>query len=261
MHPVLFHIGPITVYSYGFLIAVGAAIGFAFMARRGRIEFGMTFDQANTLFILLIAAGVIGGKLFMIFEDPSYYLSHLSKLVSGSGFVFYGSLLLCIPTMLWYFRRNRLPILGMLDIMAIVTCIVHGFGRLGCFMAGCCYGLSTDSWLGVVFTDPACQARPLDTPIHPTQLYESLFLFGLMATLWTLKARKKFEGQVFLLYLIAYAAGRSMIELFRGDIERGFVIDGILSNSQLISLLVAAVALFFYLKLKRKGNLDLNSPS
>ncbi len=261
MHPVLFHLGPITVYSYGFLIAVGAGLGFTFMSRRGRKEFGMTFDQANTLFILLIAAGVIGGKLFMIFEDPSYYLSHLSKLVSGSGFVFYGSLLLCIPTMLWYFRRNRLPLLGMLDIMAIVTCIVHGFGRLGCFMAGCCYGLPTDSWLGVIFTDPTCQARPLDTPIHPTQLYESLFLFILMGTLMLLKARKKFEGQVFLVYLIVYAVGRSVIELFRGDIERGFVIDGILSNSQLISLLVAVVAMYFYVKLNRKSKLDANAPS
>lgn len=261
MHPVLFHLGPITVYSYGFLIAVGAGLGFTFMSRRGRKEFGMTFDQANTLFILLIAAGVIGGKLFMIFEDPSYYLSHLSKLVSGSGFVFYGSLLLCIPTMLWYFRRNRLPLLGMLDIMAIVTCIVHGFGRLGCFMAGCCYGLPTDSWLGVIFTDPTCQARPLDTPIHPTQLYESLFLFILMGTLMLLKARKKFEGQVFLVYLIVYAVGRSVIELFRGDIERGFVIDGILSNSQLISLLVAVVAMYFYVKLNRKSKLGANAPS
>jgi phosphatidylglycerol:prolipoprotein diacylglycerol transferase len=150
--------------------------------------------------------------------------------------------------------------LPMLDIMAIVTCIVHGFGRLGCFMAGCCYGLPTDSWLGVVFTDPLCQARPLNTSLYPTQLIESTFIFILMSGLLFLKSRKTFDGQVFLVYLVAYACGRSVIEMFRGDIERGFIIKDILSNSQLISLLIAVVALYFYVKLNRKAKLILNNP-
>lgn len=255
MHPILFEAGPVTIYTYGFLIAAGAALGFTYMARQGKKEFGITFDQANTLFIILVVAGVVGGKFFMIFEDPSYYAKNIGKLFSGSGFVFYGSLLFCIPTMLWFFKRNKLPVLAMLDIMAIVTCIVHGFGRLGCFMAGCCYGLPTDSWLGVIFTDPICQAKPLNTPIHPTQLYESMFVFLLMTGLFILKVRKKFNGQVFLVYLIVYAFGRSVIELFRGDIDRGFVIEDIISNSQFISLLIIGTALYFYVKLNRKVNL------
>ena len=255
MHPVLFEAGPVTIYTYGFLIAIGAILGFLYMYRESKRLYGMSFDQANSLFILLIAAGVIGGKFFMIFEDPSEYLSHPGRLFSSSGFVFYGSLLFCIPSMLFFFRYHKLPTLGMLDVMAIVTCIVHAFGRLGCFMAGCCYGLPTDSFLGVIFSDPACQAKPLHTPLHPTQLYESSFILILMLGLLVLKARKKFDGQVFLLYLMMYAAGRSVIEIFRGDISRGFVIDGILSNSQLISLIMIAVAGYFYVKLNRKGNL------
>src|ERR1041385_1750349 len=196
MHPILFKAGPITIYTYGFLIALGCIFAFTYMWRTSK----MSFDQANTLFILLIVAGIIGGKLFLIFEDPTGYLKQLGRLLSGSGFVFYGSLLLCIHTMLLFFRSNQLPILSMLDIMAIVTCIVHGFGRLGCFMAGCCYGLPTDSFLGVIFTDPACQARPLNTPIHPTQLYEASFIFLLLMGLLILKRRKSFDGQVFLVY-------------------------------------------------------------
>jgi len=250
MYPILFEIGSFTVYSYGFAIAVGCIAAFTYMWRTSK----MTFDQANTLFILLIAAGVIGGKLFMIFEDPAAYFNQPSKLFSGSGFVFYGSLLLCIPTMLWYFRKNKLPILSMLDIMAIVTCIVHGFGRLGCFMAGCCYGLPTDSFLAVVFSDPVCPA-PLHTPLHPTQLYEATFIFCLMSALLILKKRKAFDGQVFLVYLIAYASGRAVIELFRGDIERGFIVKDIISISQFISLLIIATALYFYVKLNRNVNL------
>jgi phosphatidylglycerol:prolipoprotein diacylglycerol transferase len=258
MHPILFEAGPLTIYTYGFLIALGAGLGFTYMARQGKKQFGITFDQANTLFILLIVAGVVGGKLFMIFEDPAYYVRNPGKLISSSGFVFYGSLLLCIPTMLWFFKRNKLPVLGMLDIMAIVTCIVHGFGRLGCFMAGCCYGLPTDSWLGLIFTNPLCQAKPLDVAIHPTQLYESVFIFLLMSGLLLLKSRKKFDGQVFLVYLIIYACGRSIIEMFRGDIERGFLIKDIISNSQFISLLIVCVSAYFYVKLSGNANLIVN---
>jgi phosphatidylglycerol:prolipoprotein diacylglycerol transferase len=256
VHPVLFEIGSFTIYSYGFLIAIGCVAAFTYMWRASKIS----FDQANTLFILLIVAGIVGGKIFMIFESPSFYFRNPFKLLSSSGFVFYGSLLFCIPTMLWFFRKNKLPVLPMLDIMAIVTCIVHGFGRLGCFMAGCCYGLPTDSWLGVVFTDPLCQARPLNTSLYPTQLIESTFIFILMSGLLFLKSRKTFDGQVFLVYLVAYACGRSVIEMFRGDIERGFIIKDILSNSQLISLLIAVVALYFYVKLNRKAKLILNNP-
>lgn len=143
----------------------------------------------------------------------------------------------------------------MLDVMAIVTCIVHGFGRIGCFMAGCCYGIPTDSFLGVTFTDAKCQAEPLNTSLHPTQLYEATLIFSIMAVLWIFKSRKKFNGQLFLLYLMTYAFGRGILELFRGDIQRGFVVENILSNSQFISLLVIAAALFFYVRLRRKSNL------
>jgi phosphatidylglycerol:prolipoprotein diacylglycerol transferase len=73
--------------------------------------------------------------------------------------------------------------------------------------------------------------------------------------LWWLRSRKQFHGQLFLLYLIAYATGRGVIELFRGDLARGFVIDGVLSNSQFISLLVIGTAFYFYAKWKRRGKL------
>ncbi len=260
MHPILFNFESFTIYTYGFCIAIGALLGFTYMAYQGKKQFGMSFDQSNTLFVLLIVAGVVGGKFFMIFEDPSYYLSQPTKLLSGSGFVFYGSLLFCIPTMAWFFRKNKIPALAMLDVMAVVTCIVHGFGRIGCFMAGCCHGTPTDHFLGVTFTNEACQAKPLGTPLHPTQLYEASFIFLLLGALLLLKNKKQFHGQLFLIYLMVYAVGRGVIEIFRGDLARGFLIEGILSNSQFISLLVIAAALLVYAKWKRSGNLNPSTP-
>jgi phosphatidylglycerol---prolipoprotein diacylglyceryl transferase len=256
MHPILFKIGSITIYTYGFFIALGATLGGLYMWRQGKKQFGLTFDQANTLFVLLILAGVVGGKAFVLFEDPTYYFKNLSKLFSGSGFVFYGSLLTCIPAMLWYFKKNNIPTLAMLDVMAVVTCIVHGFGRIGCFNAGCCYGIPTDSFLGVTFTNPICQASPLNTPLHPSQLYEATLIFSILIFLLIQKNYKKFQGQQFLLYLIIYAAGRSLLETMRGDLERGFVIKDWISNSQFISALVSTVAIYFYVKLNRKANLN-----
>lgn len=254
MHPVLFHLGSITIYTYGFFIALGAVAGSLYMWKQGNKEYGMSFDQANTLFVLLIVAGVVGGKLFMIFESPSYYLNHLSELLTSNGFVFYGSLLTAIPLMLWYFRKNKLPVHGMLDIMAVVTCLVHGFGRIGCFNAGCCYGVPTDKPWGVVFTDTACQARPLGESLHPTQLYEAAFIFCIIFFLLWLKPRKSFNGQLFLTYLMIYAAGRCVLEIFRGDLQRGFIFNGLLSTSQAISIVIIAAAAFFFIRW-RKANL------
>ena len=256
MHPILFEVGSFTIYTYGFFIAMGAVLGGLYTWWQGKKQFGWTFDQANTLFVLLIFAGVIGGKVFVLFEDPTYYLKNLSKLFSGSGFVFYGSLLTAIPVMLWFFKKNKIPTLAMLDVMAIVTCIVHGLGRIGCFNAGCCYGLRTDSFLGVVFTDPVCQANPLNVSLHPTQLYEVTLILGILIFLLIQKKYKKFDGQQFILYLIIYAIGRSALETLRGDLERGFIIKDWVSNSQFISALVIGVAIYFYVKLNRKANLN-----
>ncbi len=249
MHPVLFEIGSFTIYTYGFCIAIGALLGFTYMAWQGKKQFGLSFDQSNTLFLIIVISAIVGGKLFLIFEN-STFISHPSKLLSGSGFVFYGSLLTCIPAMLWFFRKHKIPLWSMLDVMGIVTCILHTCGRIGCLMAGCCYGKPTDSIFGITFTSPVCQADPLNTPLHPTQLYEAGFIFFILIVLLVLKNRKQFEGQLFLIYLILYALGRAIIEVFRGDLERGFLVDNYLSNSQFISLLMIAGALYFYVKLR-----------
>ncbi len=254
MHPVLFEVGNITVYSYGFMIALGVIGAVAYLVVQGKKDVGLTFDQANTLFLFIFIAAFVGGKVFLLFENPSLYLGNPSRLFTGRGFVFYGSFLFAVPTMLWFFRKHKLDPYKMLDVMAIVTCIVHMFGRLGCFLAGCCYGKPTDSWFAVTFTDEACQAEPLNTPLFPTQLMEAGYIFIVMIILLIIKRRfQKFYGQLFLLYLILYAIGRSILEIFRGDVARGFIIEGYLSHSQFIALLIVMAAIFVYMKWSKKN--------
>lgn len=255
MHPILFEIGKFTVYTYGFMIAMGVISGVAYMAIRGKKEVGLTFDQANNLFLLIFIAAVVGGKVFLFFENTAFYLEKPGRLFTGSGFVFYGSFLFAVPTMLWFFRKNKLPTYQMLDIMAITTCLVHMFGRVGCFFAGCCYGQPTDGFLSVIFTDPACQANPLNTPLFPSQLMESGFIFLVMVFLLFIRGRKQFHGQMFLLYLMLYAVGRFVLEYFRGDSIRGFVIENYISHSQLIALLIFIVAAVYYRIWKMKNHI------
>lgn len=264
MHPTLFKV-PVpdfleglfgeyfTVYAYGLCIVIGAIAGVTYVAYESKKQFDLSFDKVNTLFLLLLLAAVVGGKAFLYFEDPVRYAGNIKGLLSGRGFVFYGSLLFCIPAMLWYFRKNKIPIMPMLDIMAVTTCLVHMFGRIGCFMAGCCHGIEWHGPLAITFTDPKCLAKPLNTPLHPTQLYSATLILCILLVLLFVKKRKLFDGQLFLLYLILYAMGRSVIEVFRGDISRGFVIEEYLSNSQFISLLVLATASYYIYKNYKKA--------
>jgi phosphatidylglycerol---prolipoprotein diacylglyceryl transferase len=252
MYPILFEFGGVTVYAYGFLIAIGAIAGVIYMARQGKREVGLTFDQANTLFLFIFLAAFIGGKVFLFFEDVPYYLDHPKRLLTGRGFVFYGSFLFAIPVMLLYFRKHKLPVYTMLDVMAVTTCLVHMFGRLGCFFAGCCYGVPTDSVLGVTFTHESCYAEPLGTPLHPTQLYESVYIGLVMVVLLIIRDRRKFHGQLFFLYLMLYACGRFVIEYFRGDLERGFIVENWISHSQFIAILIFFSVLFLYVRKYRQ---------
>lgn len=256
MYPVLFEVGGITVYSYGFLIAIGALAGVAYMVIQGKKDVGLTPDQANTLFLYIFIAAFVGGKVFLFFESPSSYIDNPGKLFKGRGFVFYGSFLFAIPVMFWFFKKHKLNTYKMLDVMAITTCLLHIFGRLGCFMAGCCYGIPTDSVLGVVFSDPACSAKPKHVPLHPTQLYESGYILLVMIALLIIRGRRRFYGQLFLLYLILYAAGRSALEMFRGDEARGYLVDGYLSHAQFVAICIIAATLYVYKRWSKRNRID-----
>lgn len=243
----------VTIYWYGFLIALGAIVAISYTAYHTKKHYQLKFEDINTLFLLLLLASIVGGKVFYFFEDPSYYVSHFGELFTGNGFVFYGSFLFTIPVMLVFFKVHKLPIFGMLDIMGITTCIVHIFGRMGCFMAGCCHGKPWDGPLAVTFTDAHSLASPLQTALHPTQLYSATMIGIILIILLRIKKRQAFPGQIFLSYLILYATGRAIIEIFRGDISRGFIIDGYISHSQFISLILIIIAVVIYYQRYKKS--------
>lgn len=257
MHPELFSIGDFTVHTYGFMIMVGAMLGYFYMAHTAKKDLGIEPERIQNLALIVIVMAFLGGKVFFYLEDPAYYFGTPSNMLKGfrTGFTFYGSLLFVIPAVVWYFRKMKWPLWPMMDRIAIAGCIIHACGRMGCFFAGCCHGVPTDSWLGVSFTATATQADPVGVPLHPTQLYSVTLILTILVILVQLKRHQRFEGQLFLVYVSLYALGRGVIEIFRGDERRGFIIDGWLSHSQLISLIVIAGAagLYWYLRKRQKA--------
>ncbi|HYH15995.1 MAG TPA: prolipoprotein diacylglyceryl transferase [Flavisolibacter sp.] len=252
MKPVLFQWNGIAVHSYGLMIALGVIIGAWYLEKQGKKEIGITSNQVSLLIVLLFAAAFIGGKLFLFFEGDQF---KASDFFSGSGFVFYGSFIMAVPVMLWYFRKQQFPILQTLDIMAVTTCIVHAFGRIGCFMAGCCYGKPTYGHWGVQYSDPGTSAEPLHTYLHPVQLYEASYILvvGLLLLL-TRTYFRKFYGQLFLTYLLLYAIGRAILENYRGDYVRGYVF-GSVSNAQFTAFIITVISIGLYTWLQRSGKL------
>jgi len=160
-----------------------------------------------------------------------------------------GGILAGLLTAYLYCRKKGLIFAQWLDIMLPPVAVAQGFGRLGCFMAGCCYGLPTDSCLGVVF--PAGSGAPAGIPLWPTQLFSAGGDFLIAAILLLYDRKEHPKGQVGILYLLLYAVGRFAIEFFRND-PRGNV--GFLSTSQFISVfMVIAVVIYLVVQKKRKG--------
>ena len=252
MHPLLIKIGPIPIHTYGFLIGLGFLVAinvFKRLAIRSRLD----VDKILDLSFWGLLVGFLGARTLYIITRWSSYLDNPIEMLKvwEGGLVFLGGPLAVVPFVIWYVRRHRLPVWTTLDVLTPGLIIAHVFGRFGCLMAGCCYGKPTGSSFGIRLYSNLVETSLQGIPLHPTQLYEASALFLLFLTLLYVFKKKIFEGQVAITYLLAYPIIRSIIEVFRGDLIRGFVVDDFLSTSQFLSILIffaGLITLFFRLK-------------
>ena len=253
MFPELFHLGPITIYTYGVLLAASYLLGLRLAMWRAT-RAGLDANRVLDLGIYIIIAALIGAKLLLVVTDFDEFKRDPSAILSlaRSGGVFYGGLILAVAAAFWYIAKHRLPFWKTCDVFAPGIALGHVTGRLGCLAAGCCYGRPTTVAWAITFTNPLARANvgtPLGIPLHPTQLYESAAeLLILIVLLWTERKGRPFAGRTFWLYMLLYAVSRYIIEIYRGD-PRGSV--GIFSTSQLISLILAPLAIAMLVWLSR----------
>ncbi len=253
MRSILFSIGPLHVYGYGFMIAIGVICAFAigcFLAKRS----GLDDDALFSMGLVGIVGGIIGAKLlYYIVEFPSVLTDPSILLNFGEGFVVYGGLIAGFLSPLIYTKTKKLPFLPYLDCAVPGVAFAQGCGRIGCFLAGCCYGRETSAWYGVTF--PADSLAPAGVALIPTQLISAAgdFVFALILFVLQRKLYHKYgqgSGAVTAVYLMLYAVGRFVIEFLRND-PRGSV--GMLSTSQFIAIFMfAAGAVLLGVSMKKR---------
>ena len=250
MYPELFHIGSFPINTYGVFLALAFLFAILITVKlAGRDE--LQREKIYDLSLWMLLASLIGSKVLMFLTEPEYR-EHPLQLFSldflRSGGVFYGGLIGAVLTGYFLMKRYKLPWWKTADACAPGVAIGNFFGRQGCFSAGCCWGKPTNLPWGVKFTEVGHEITgvPTNSYLHPTQLYESFAMLIVFFFLLWLHRRKRFSGQVILLYLLLYAGIRFTIEFVRddprGDILGLTTLTG-LSTSQMISIIVGGVAL------------------
>jgi len=251
MFPVLLKIGPISIFTYGFFIAVGFLAGI-FLATKEAKRLGEDHEKIMDLCFYVLIAAILGSRLFYVATSPGMFLRdpvEILKIWNG-GLVFYGGFIAALVTGVIFLKIKNIPVLKTADIMAPSIALAHFFGRIGCFFAGCCYGKYCDLPWAVTFNHSDSLA-PTGIPLHPTQLYEALCNLGIFLFLFFCSKRKKYDGQIFWMYVLLYGITRSVIETFRGDF-RGDYIFGNLSVSQVIGGLMAVISVVMLLIQSRR---------
>lgn len=255
MYPRLFELGPITVYTYGVLLAAAYLLGLKLAMTRAAAR-GLDATRVLDLGIYIIISALVGAKLLLLITDFNTFTAEPRELLTlaRSGGVFYGGLILAVIVALWYIRRVGLPLWTTCDVFAPGVALGHVVGRFGCLFAGCCFGKPTTLPWGITFTDPFAASNvgtPLGIPLHPTQMYEAgAELLILVFLLATERKGRYFPGRTFWLYMLLYAISRFIIEFYRGD-ERGAV--GMFSTSQFISIVLIPLSIGMLVCLARAG--------
>lgn len=251
----LITIGPITIYGYGLMIAIGIAAAYIVAEYRAK-RLNLDHERIFGLTIWSVIGGILGSKvLYVATQLREVLLNPVILLNLSAGFVIYGGIIGGVFAGFLYCKKINLNFLQYLDLVLPSVALAQGFGRIGCFLAGCCYGTETLSSFGIVFHQS--HFAPNGIRLIPTQLISSGLDFLNFFVLIVFAKSKKADGQVAGLYLILYSMGRFILEFFRGDLIRGNV--GSISTSQFISIFMFAVGCFIFLsKANRAKNINEN---
>ena len=257
MYPIAFKIGSLSIHWYGIMAACGFMIA-SWLLERNRDYAKLSKDQCATLLIIAMIAGILGARIFYVVQFFHQYQDNLIKIffIHEGGLVFYGGFILAFASIIFYTRKNYLDSIRVLDVFAPAMATAHGFGRIGCFLNGCCFGRATESFWGV--TAPQETLLYMQTgglPVHPVQLLEAGENL-LFAVLYFYLVRKAPRGVAVATYLLSYGILRFINEFARGDHK---LIMNLFTPAQLIGVFLIAgggTMLFVFLRRKEQKSAD-----
>lgn len=248
----LFHIGGFAVHGYGFMIGIGFLLALMIGCIRAK-RLGLKDEAVIDIAILAGVCGFAGAKVLYVITNLKAFLKEPMAVLGSSGFVVYGGIIAGVLAAILYCRLKKLKFMEYFDLVMPEVAVAQGFGRIGCFLAGCCYGRETHSHFGVIF--PEGSMAPAGVPLIPTQLISAagdFLIAGILiwaAHQFLYKNQKLIAGDIGCLYLLFYGIGRFIIEFFRND-YRGAV--GFLSTSQFISVFIVAFGATFMVYNRKK---------
>ena len=234
LHKELFHLGGLTVYSYGVMLATGFIVA-TLVARQRFVRQYRNPDIVLDFVLAAVVAGIVGARLFYVVGHWSYYSKHTGEIlkVNMDGLVFYGGLLLGLALVLLVGRWKKVRFWTTMDLAGLCVPLALAFGRVGCLLNGCCYGKPTGLPWGIGFPT----STGIVGPRHPTQVYELVLDLALFAFLWWKKDDFARDGTAFWVFAMGYGAIRFTVEIFREH-----TISSAGPGFQLASLALAAVA-------------------
>ena len=253
MHPIAFKLGPLTVHWFGVMIALAFLVGMWTAVRRAPLA-GVSGECIADLVVpWLLLGSVLGARVLYV---ATYWRESFAGqpwweifMVQRGGLVFYGGLIGASLTTIIFARVKKLPLWKLADIFAPSVALGSMFGRIGCFLNGCCFGRTCDLPWAVRF--PADHSTR-GLPVHPTQIYDGLLNLALYLGLaWMFRHRRKFDGQIFATYLICYAFTRSISEAFRGDYDDAHLHGGF-TPAHLVSVAILVTGVVFFAVLKNR---------
>ncbi|MBC8103275.1 MAG: prolipoprotein diacylglyceryl transferase [Cytophagales bacterium] len=253
MRPILFNIGPFPVHAWGVLLMIGFLLG-GWRAARNAPRYGFKPEDVWDVSLFGLLGGVVGGRIGFVVQEPRFWerLPDMLRIWDG-GMAFYGGLLGGILAGVLTCRAKGMRVADMADLAAPSLALGYLFGRIGCFLNGCCYGGSCDLPWAVRFPDEHF-AGGLTPPSHPAQLYSALAGLLIFLLLLPLENRRQFRGQIMYVFLFLYGLYRFAIEIVRAGASSDSAITNLpITDAQAFSLLLSFVAAGLYLVFARRG--------
>jgi phosphatidylglycerol:prolipoprotein diacylglycerol transferase len=265
MHP-LFHIPffDITIPAYGLMLSISSIIGYLYARFQLGKHTNLKEYHVDIIILSVIVGSIFGARIFYFLfqtETPLRYLFSHTVVSRSSGLTFYGGFIAGLLLTVIWMKVYKLNFLVVADIFVIPLSLGLGLTRIGCFLAGCCWGKPTQLPWAVTFTNQNALTTSKYIPLHPVQLYHSLTNLVIFLTLVILAKldRNQRPGKIFIAFLLIYPPMRFILEFFRADEQRGFVM-GLLSTSQFVSIFVfitgIVLARWFVLKYTINTNSD-----